>query len=1116
MLRSVVVALLLWAAGGIAAAQEIPPVSGRPLIWIDPALGRLQPIELHDVAIDVRVHGFVASTRVDLSFFNPNDRVLEGELVFPLANGQSITGYALEVNGVLREGVVVDKQTARVAFEEIVRRGVDPGLAELTRGNVFRTRLYPIPAQGSKRVAFSFDQPLIDTGSAYRYVLPLQLAPVVKRFRVHAEAVRAESAPVAGEKDSPLRFERWREGFAADLERTDFRPARELVFEVPKPAVPVTAFAVADALEPAWRTFVAQVDSAPSRKVAAPRAPRRIALFYDASASAATRDRMRELAFLDAWLRTLGDVELQLVAFRNDADEPRTFALRAGLSSELREAILALSLDGGSSYGAIDLRAVQAPDVVLVFGDGLSNFGAHVPRLDGVQRLALVHAAQTFDGERLSATARRHGGTLLNLLELDTAQALAQLDAPRWMLRKTRVVAGECAELAPAAPQPVGPTFSLHGRCRGPAEIELSFGDGGDRSMTRRVRLDDAHVLDIAHGGAVTRLWAVARIAQLEQEPVRDERAIVALAKRHGVVTKNTSMLVLELIEDYVRYEVEPREPDLLAQYQAMRASMPKAQQGEDAQRQALLARVRAQWHEFREWHAQRHAWLETVLAPAAQLELARWRSVGTQQPEAAKLAREAETLAAAAQALQSRWIAEGADDVARVAWEREAATLMRRLHALRDRRLAIAPGSDDAAVVANARAGGGTPEDRQRSLARRPPGERDMVFEEPTVMAEAAPPPPASAPAPAADGEQLETITVVGSNIERTHVETSQPVFVVEREQLRKTSAGGKDEAQISGPVPQTSARVELEAWTPDTPYLAKIRVAADPYAAYLREREQYATMPAFFLDCADFFRDKDARIALRVLSNLAEIDFESAPLLRVLAYRLQAWDRFDLAVPLFEEVLTLRGEEPQSRRDLALALSRQPQADWVRAVELLWEVVTREWDGRFPDVQLIALHELNDVLARAPAGARGPLAATTARLGIERELLEPVVVDLRVVLSWDADNTDVDLWVIDPAGDTAIYSQPRTRTGGHMSRDFTGGYGPEVFTIRRALPGTYTVKAHYFGDRQQKLTGAVTVQAEFQTAFAAGDSKREAVTRRLEGDEDVIEIGRFTVGLD
>ena len=90
--------------------------------------------------------------------------------------------------------------------------------------------------------------------------------------------------------------------------------------------------------------------------------------------------------------------------------------------------------------------------------------------------------------------------------------------------------------------------------------------------------------------------------------------------------------------------------------------------------------------------------------------------------------------------------------------------------------------------------------------------------------------------------------------------------------------------------------------------------------------------------------------RLALRILSNLAEMDYESAPLVRILAYRLQQTGRFDLAIPLFEEVLKMRGEEPQSRRDLALALARQPQPDYRRAAALLWEVVQRPWDNRFP----------------------------------------------------------------------------------------------------------------------------------------------------------------------
>lgn len=269
--------------------------------------------------------------------------------------------------------------------------------------------------------------------------------------------------------------------------------------------------------------------------------------------------------------------------------------------------------------------------------------------------------------------------------------------------------------------------------------------------------------------------------------------------------------------------------------------------------------------------------------------------------------------------------------------------------------------------------------------------------------------------------------------------------------------------------------------------------------------------------LDCTGYFRNeaKDARLALRVLSNLAEIDFDSAPLLRVLAYRLQQWERFDLAVPLFEQALKLRGEEPQSRRDLALALSRRADPDYARAITLLWEVADRTWDGRFPEIGVIAVHELNDIRARAPQNQQAALDALVQKLGINPRLLGHRPMDLRVVLSWDADNTDIDLWVVDPSGEIAIYSNARTRSGGYLSRDFTQGYGPEVFTVRRALPGTYLVKTHYYGAHAQKLTGAVTLQLEFLTGFDSGSSQRQAVTRRLDEANGEIEIGRFTVGV-
>jgi hypothetical protein len=448
------------------------------------------------------------------------------------------------------------------------------------------------------------------------------------------------------------------------------------------------------------------------------------------------------------------------------------------------------------------------------------------------------------------------------------------------------------------------------------------------------------------------------------------------------------------------------------------------------------------------------------------------------------------------ARGLAQRWTREAGQPGSRTRWEREAARLVFELEALsaqRGKAPLIGQDAGGDAPGATAEASAASLADRAREEAP-DRDDQDRLAELATRQAAAAAPPPAPASMP---------------------VPMAEPVAAADAPKLARSA--NTDEARAapaeSSQVAQAplAARIQLSGWTPDAPYLAALRGSGDPYAAYLAIRGAHATTPSFFLDVADFLRDeaKEAALALRVLSNLAEIDHGNTALVRVLAYRLSQWQLHALAVPQFEGALAQRPEEPQSWRDLALALARQPEPDRARAVALLWAVATRNWHGRFPGIELIALHEMNDVLVQAQDAD-----IALDAIGVDPRFLDPVAVGLRVVLSWDADNTDIDLWVIDPSGDTAIYSQPHTRTGGHMSQDFTQGYGPEVYTIRRPLPGTYRVKVNYFGDRRQSLTGPVTLQLEFQTRFGSVGGERVAVTRRLEQGGESLEIGRFEVG--
>jgi tetratricopeptide (TPR) repeat protein len=295
-----------------------------------------------------------------------------------------------------------------------------------------------------------------------------------------------------------------------------------------------------------------------------------------------------------------------------------------------------------------------------------------------------------------------------------------------------------------------------------------------------------------------------------------------------------------------------------------------------------------------------------------------------------------------------------------------------------------------------------------------------------------------------------------------------------------------------------------KVTAWSPDTPYLRDIKAASKDqrYATYLRLRAQHGTTPGFFLDVSDYFRDQgDSALALRILTNLAELKLEDPALLRVLGYRLRQLGLPRLAVWTFERVLALRDEEPQSHRDLALALADAGETQ--RAVDLLWDVVRRAWDNRFHDINLIAVGEMNAVIATAKAGPN------TAR--IDPRLLENLPVDVRVVLNWDTPNSDMDLHVIDPRGEECFFSHTQTAIGGRISADVTTGYGPEEFLLKKAVAGRYQVRAKFFGTRQQTAIGATTVVLELYLRYGTGRVENKSVTLRLDGPGRMVDVGAF-----
>lgn len=308
--------------------------------------------------------------------------------------------------------------------------------------------------------------------------------------------------------------------------------------------------------------------------------------------------------------------------------------------------------------------------------------------------------------------------------------------------------------------------------------------------------------------------------------------------------------------------------------------------------------------------------------------------------------------------------------------------------------------------------------------------------------------------------------------------------------------------------------ATTKIKPWSPDTPYIHKLRSINQEgvYKGYLNQRKEYALSPAFFFDCGDFFLSNNERqLGLRVLSNLMEMNLEDVGLMRMYAWHLQQAGELHQAIAVFESVLALRDDEPQSHRDLALALSDRwemtgQKDDILRAMELLYTVALQEWE-RFPDIEIIALMELNRLINLAK------ISQIKIPGHFDSRLIKLLDLDIRISMSWDADLTDIDLHVFEPTGEHANFAHRLTEIGGLVSRDFRDGYGPEEYVLRRAVPGVYKIKAHYFGSHQQTLCGPCTVTVNVFTNYGRSVEVKQVLTLRLEESGYDIMVGEVTV---
>ncbi|HEB34290.1 MAG TPA: VWA domain-containing protein [Candidatus Aminicenantes bacterium] len=134
---------------------------------------RIPPLTVKYHRVNVEIINQVAKTSIDQVFINNHNRDIEGIFIFPLPERASISEFSMYIGGKKVEGEILDRDKARRIYEDIVRRMKDPALLEYVGRNMFRARVFPIPANGEKRIQLSYTEVIKAERNLIRYVYPL-------------------------------------------------------------------------------------------------------------------------------------------------------------------------------------------------------------------------------------------------------------------------------------------------------------------------------------------------------------------------------------------------------------------------------------------------------------------------------------------------------------------------------------------------------------------------------------------------------------------------------------------------------------------------------------------------------------------------------------------------------------------------------------------------------------------------------------------------------------------------------------------------------------------------------------------------------------------------------
>ncbi|CAF4221193.1 unnamed protein product [Rotaria sp. Silwood2] len=470
------------------------------------------------------------------------------------------------------DGVVVEKEKARVTFENEVRNDVDPGLVEMIQGNTFCTRVYPIQHGGTRTVRVIYQDQVKVENNNFFFNIPIYFTTTLNSLNISlfcAQASNHDQPEVLLNAKLKQPFVHSNGKYCSEFhqvnvqqlggERSITYMLNNLALEQPIYSVEIDpddhseAYFALSYMPPLPQSNEVKLDSQKTMSVC---------ILWDASFSRTNVENPNHeinmlKIILDAWKLNAINVILALVIFQNVVEEPNTFQLHEQLCwPKLSQFLTDLSYDGATNLFQLATISTIIPNAThyFLFSDCLLTIGNDGPTQFNQLATKLIWILNAnFTHEPTNVSLIKHlinlssGGYITRekiVTENNANEIVQYIDRPQPRYISTDIINNAS----------VHDIYSSHSIML--ATDAERFILVGKMSLPTSVLAIDKVEPTCENYGLLRPLYTQQLLAELTAFAEKTKKRIIGIGMKYSIVSDFTSILVLETLQQHIQHNI--------------------------------------------------------------------------------------------------------------------------------------------------------------------------------------------------------------------------------------------------------------------------------------------------------------------------------------------------------------------------------------------------------------------------------------------------------------------------------------------------------------------------------------------------------------------------------